>query len=321
MLIARVRETLARRGLLRGARKVLVGCSGGPDSQALLHVLHHLRAEHGCALSVAAVDHGLRPQASAELAFALALARELGVAAQCLTVRVEAGPSLQAQARKARYRALIRHAAQVGADRIAVGHTCDDQAETVMAKLLRGGGVAELSAIAPRRADGVVRPLIDASRAEVETYLSRHGLPCARDPSNEDPRFLRARVRHGLLTHLRQERPDIVPLLARLSDDARDVAEVVSKHADDVWRQEAGMVAGWRSENAYIRRLLLARWAREAAGAQELQRHHLESLDQLLMGLSSEARLPGDLVVRMDGADRLVFVRGVKRGRGRRRHS
>ncbi|HEX6245526.1 MAG TPA: tRNA lysidine(34) synthetase TilS, partial [Polyangiales bacterium] len=146
-----MQATLLQRQLFQGARRVLVACSGGPDSQALLHVLWALRAEHGCALSVAGVDHGLRADAAAELQLAARLALQLGLPFHALRVEVERGASLQAQARAARYAALLACAREQGAERVAVGHTQDDQAETVLARLLRGTGIDGLGAIEPRR--------------------------------------------------------------------------------------------------------------------------------------------------------------------------
>ena len=140
-LLARVRTTLEARGLFSGARRVMVACSGGPDSQVLLHALWSLRDQHRCALIAATVDHGLRPEAASEAAPVRALAAELELEFVGLSVEVAQGASLQARAREARYAALLSCAAGQGAERVAVGHTLDDQAETVLARLLRGAGL------------------------------------------------------------------------------------------------------------------------------------------------------------------------------------
>jgi tRNA(Ile)-lysidine synthase len=145
-----VRASLHERGLLRGVESLLVACSGGPDSQALLHVLAALRQEHGCRLLAASVDHGLRADAECDVAVAGRLAAALELPFVALRVEVERGPSRQAQARVARYRALLACAREQGAQAVAVGHTLDDQAETVLARLLRGTGIEGLAAIDPR---------------------------------------------------------------------------------------------------------------------------------------------------------------------------
>ena len=140
-------------------------------------------------------------------------------------LQLESGAGVQARARSARYAELQRVRAAVGASAIAVGHTLDDQAETVLGRLLRGSGVRRLRGILPAREDGVVRPLIDVSRASVQAYLEERGnaLWVSSDPSNHDPCFTRVRLRATTLPALREEDADVVRHLAALADDARDL--------------------------------------------------------------------------------------------------
>lgn len=216
-------RTLARRALVeeialpRGAR-VLVACSGGPDSCALLHVLCGLRRELGLEVIGHGVDHGLRPEAAAELAVAAALARDLDVPFEISALRVDAGPNLQARARDARYEALARAMRAAGATHLATAHTADDRAETVLLRLLRGAGARGL-AVLPARDGDRVRPLIRARRAAVLLHLERHGVRFARDPSNLDVRFGRTRVREQILPGLEAEAPRVVDTLCRLADE------------------------------------------------------------------------------------------------------
>ncbi|MCA9581538.1 MAG: tRNA lysidine(34) synthetase TilS, partial [Myxococcales bacterium] len=224
MLRATVRGTLARRRLIEPGHRILLGCSGGPDSVAMVHVMHSLRRECGLDLSVASVDHGLRVESAAEVREVGALAHRLSLPFFPLRIVVPPGASLQANARKARYGALLDLAQERGFHRIAVGHTRDDQAETVLDRFLRGPSIRGLGGIEPLREDGVVRPLIDVRRAEVLAYLDHHGLTPVLDPSNADPRFRRPRLRHGILPMLERENPALVDHLAHLAEDARPPA-------------------------------------------------------------------------------------------------
>jgi tRNA(Ile)-lysidine synthase len=217
-----VLATIRKRGLLARGERVVVACSGGPDSVALTHVLHRVRDALGVELRVASVDHGLRSESAAEVARVGEFAASLGLPFDALTVTVAAGDSLQAKAREARYAALHAVAKAHGATKIAVGHTRDDQAETVLDRMMRGSGLRGLAGIDPCRKDGVVRPLIDVERAEIERYVAHHGLAVTRDPSNEAERFRRARIRKTLMPMLAAESSAVIAHLADLADEARE---------------------------------------------------------------------------------------------------
>src|SRR5262249_5193711 len=151
-LAARVRSTIRRHGMLHGGEAVLVAVSGGPDSVALLDVLVALAGGLGLRLQVAHVDHRLRPQAHADAQFTRALRERLGLAFHLERVTVRRTPpwdGLEAEARRARHAALERRARLAGATRIALGHTADDQAETVVMRLLAGAGPRGLAGMAP----------------------------------------------------------------------------------------------------------------------------------------------------------------------------
>jgi len=224
MISSKVRRTVLERELLKAGDHVLVACSGGPDSTALLHVLHQLRRELGITLSVASIDHALRPESASEVEQVGAFAKELGVPFYASRVELtRQGASMQAQARQLRYQALREIAASRGASTIAVGHTRDDQAETVLARMLRGAGLRGLAGIEPRRADGVVRPLLDCGRSEVRAYVLGRALPFVDDPSNHQRAFERVRIRHEVLPSLLREDPRIVEHLSALSDEVAEL--------------------------------------------------------------------------------------------------
>jgi tRNA(Ile)-lysidine synthase len=208
--------------LVTAPKHVLVACSGGPDSMALLHCLARLAGKLPLQVSAAGVDHGLRERAAAELALAAELARALKIEFRTLHAKVAPGGNLQARARAVRYALLEEEQRRIGADSIATGHTADDRAETVLIRLLRGTGLGGL-AVLPPEAEGRIRPLLRATREDVELHLQRHSVPFARDPSNLDTRFVRVRVRHELMPLLRELSPAIVKTLNRVADEVAAV--------------------------------------------------------------------------------------------------
>jgi tRNA(Ile)-lysidine synthase len=211
-------------GLMAAGERVLVAVSGGPDSTALLHALVHLRDRLGITIEAATVNHGLRPEAEAEVTEVAARCARLGVACEVARVDVRGarGPhvSWQDAARRVRLQALEEIALRRGCARIALGHTADDQAETVLFRIVRGTGIAGLRAI-PHRRGPFVRPLLEVRRREVLRFLARRRLPYLEDPSNADPRFARARVRHQWIPFLERENPRLVEALLALVADAR----------------------------------------------------------------------------------------------------
>lgn len=176
---------------------MLLAVSGGPDSTALLAACAASRAE--TPVHAATVDHGLRPESEAEARAVAALCGELGVPHRVLAwTGPKPAHGLQAAARSARYDLLARHAATIGADLLLTGHTRDDQAETVLMRLLAGSGPAGLAGMRPARPLGALclaRPFLDIPKADLVAYCAARGLAFARDPANHDARFARARLR------------------------------------------------------------------------------------------------------------------------------
>lgn len=204
----------------RGER-IVVAVSGGPDSLALLHVLSRLAPRFGLELLAHGVDHGLRPEAQAELDLAERLAESSGVRFERSQVRLEAGGNLQARARRVRYQALEAAAERFGGALIATAHQADDRAETVVMRLLRGSGPRGLAVLPPRRGS-LIRPIIRARRANVMAHLGRHRIEFAQDPSNRDRRYLRVRVRLEVMPLLEAISPKIVAHLTALADQMAD---------------------------------------------------------------------------------------------------
>ena len=206
--------------MLAGGESVLIAVSGGADSVALLHTLRQLAGPLRLRLSVGHVDHGLREGSPADAEFVALLAKAMAVPALVERVVIEPGASLEARAREARYRALRSMAAHVGADRVALGHTADDQAETVLMRMIQGAGPRGLAGIPPVRGR-FIRPLIETSREDVEAELIRSGVSWREDPTNGDVRFLRNRLRHEVLPVLAAVNPGIASALTRTARLAR----------------------------------------------------------------------------------------------------
>ncbi len=186
---------------------------------ALLHVLAGLRSRLGVGLFAHGVDHGLRPAAAAELDLVASFARDLDVPFTRSRVTLEPGGNLQARARAARWDALRTAASRASATAIATGHHADDRAETLLMRLLRGTTSKGLAVMPPIAGDRI-RPLFRARRDDVLAHVARHDVPHAHDPSNLDPRFLRARVRQELMPALLRLSPRAVEHLCALADEA-----------------------------------------------------------------------------------------------------
>ena len=191
---------------------------------ALLHVLAKLAPRLGVALHVVAVDHGLRAQAAEEARGVSRMCRGLGIPCEVVAVDVSQARrphvSVQEAARNARLRGLEAVATRLGCVKIALGHTADDQAETVLFRLLRGTGIAGLAGI-PYQRGPFIRPLLDVRRAQILAFLGKRQIEFFSDPSNADRRYARSRVRHDVLPVLARENPRVVEALLSLSREAR----------------------------------------------------------------------------------------------------
>jgi tRNA(Ile)-lysidine synthase len=241
-LADQVLATIRRHAMLCSGGRVLVGLSGGPDSVGLLHLLRELEARGELTVSGAAhLNHGLRADADADEAFCKSLASDLGIPliverADVASLSRSWRTSLEDAGRRARYAFFDRAAAATESDRLATGHTADDQAETFLLQLIRGAGPRGLSAIAPARRR-ICRPLIELRRDAVREWLDARGFPFRVDPSNADPTFTRNRVRHRLLPLLKAEfSPAIVGVLAREAAIARDDEDHLQGEAIEVAR-------------------------------------------------------------------------------------
>jgi tRNA(Ile)-lysidine synthase len=204
-------------------RPVVVGCSGGADSLALLA----LTCAAGVPVVAVHVDHGLRDGSEADFAVVADAAARLGVPATTCRVAIEAGPNLEARARDARYGALEAERARVGASAVLVGHTTDDQAETVLLNLLRGSATAGLAAMAPRQGT-VLRPLLGLRHRDTLEICARMSFVPIVDPMNGDLRYRRVWLRREVLPALEAGAGrDLRGVLARQAEVMRDESDLL----------------------------------------------------------------------------------------------
>jgi len=231
-LMRRVAEAVKRQRLIERGDRIIVAVSGGPDSVALLSILHGLAPSWNLTLSVAHFNYGLRgAESDDDAAFVMRLCARFNIPCRCerLTLtddlsklnKLGKGRSLQEAAREARYAALLRLCASLNANKVAVGHTRDDQAETVIMWLLRGAGTTGLSGMPALRLP-FIRPLLVVGRTAVLSYLREQELDFREDSSNATSMYLRNRVRHHLLPVLTRFNPAILEGLARQADILRE---------------------------------------------------------------------------------------------------
>ena len=226
-LAERLRRHLQQTSLIPAGSRCLVALSGGGDSVAMLMLLVELRTVLGLSLAAAHLDHGLRQDSGADRDFVRKLCRRLGVPLTCARadIRALAGSrnlSVEAAGRKARYRFLRRAALRSGCQVILTAHTADDQAETVLLRLVSGTGLRGLAGIRARRRDGVARPLLPFTRQELRDWLRQAGQPWQEDPTNQVADAPRTRIRLQLMPMLKAWNPKVLQALGRLAHQARE---------------------------------------------------------------------------------------------------
>ncbi len=305
---------------LARARTLLIAVSGGPDSTALLLMAAEWATRRRTRIEAATVDHGLRPESADEAKAVAALAARLGVSHRILQWKgVKPTSRLQERAREARYRLLVDHAKAIGADALLTAHHADDQAETVLFRLLRGSGVAGLRGMeltTTREGMTIARPLIGLKKRDLDAFANARGAPFVDDPSNADPRFARTRLR-ALLARLGEEGLD-AEALDRLARRAGETEQALAHLTDEV---EARLGADeaidarslYAAPIAIVQRILSRRIA--AAGGRDPSRIGLEKIEALALALHdalrerrAHAANVGGALVRLTVKGRLSFA-------------
>lgn len=314
-LEASVAAFCERHALLPPGATVVVAVSGGPDSLALLHVLRALAPSRQLRLHVAHLDHALRPESPEDARFvaetAAAWALPCTVArADIAQIAAAERTGVEATARAVRLRFLAATAQSVGASAVATGHTADDQAETVLLRLLRGAGPSGLAAMRPARPISaeqpmikLVRPLLDVPRAEVERYCAAHGLQPRHDPSNDLPIYLRNSMRGYILPLLKTYNSSIVATLGRTARICADEDDLIESLVADVWPRLATVEpdgvrferGGFAAQHPALQRRLLRRGAAIVVPTIELEARHVDLALGAIRDERRRVQLPGGL--------------------------
>ena len=229
-LIERVSHTIRKYSMISRGGHVLIGLSGGPDSVCLANVLDKLKEDLEISLSAVYIDHGLRPKETGKEAdFCRGFCKERGINFIEESVNVkehaeEGGINLQEAARELRYQKLGEISARLGTEYIALGHNADDQAETVLMRLLKGAGMKGLTGIPPVR-DRIIRPLIETERSAIEGHLKHNSISYMVDSSNLKEKYFRNWLRLTLMSEIKKKDPAVVREIARTAEILRDEDE------------------------------------------------------------------------------------------------
>ena len=298
-MLNKLRAFLKEQALLSPGDKVIAAVSGGADSVAMLFALYLLRDELGITLEAAHFNHHLRgAESDRDEAFVTDFCGRYCIPLHLGSGRIVSGKKgLEAAARDARY-AFLRSLP----GKVATAHTADDNAETVLMRLIRGTGLKGLGAIAPVSGN-VIRPMLTVTRDDVEAFLEEYALPHVEDSSNAEDDFLRNRIRHGILPLMRAENPRIGENLSAMAlllrqDEACLQAMIPEEQMPDVSRLKAMEPA--------LRRRTLERFLK-AQGVREPEQIHILQAEQLLYHRSPSASMqfPGGVTIGRQ-YDRLV---------------
>ena len=311
-LVDKVVATIKKYSMLSGGERVLVGLSGGPDSVCLLSILHSLGERFTSEISAIYVDHGLRPsETGKEIEFCSNLCERLNIPFRTKAINVKSYAqdqkmNMQEAARQLRYRTFDETSGELGANRIALGHTADDQAETLLMRLFRGSGPTGLSGIPPVRRN-IIRPLIGTRRGEIEKFLGDKKIEYIIDSSNLKESYLRNRIRLSLVPMLKEYNPDIIETLSKTAAIFRDeekyfeiivtkaLMKLISRKTDS--RIELFLSPLEVMDEAIMRRLL-RRAIDDTKGLRGISFIHIEDII--------------DLIKTGDSGDRIYLPKGIR---------
>jgi tRNA(Ile)-lysidine synthase len=279
---------------------VVVAVSGGCDSVALLRAVQTIRTDGAGRVCAAHLNHQLRPDADDDERFVRDLCHRLGVMCDVGRLDVErlaaeSGDGIEAAARQARYDFFAQAAGRLGARFVATAHSADDQAETILHRIVRGTGIRGLSGMTRVRPLGhatLIRPLLQVRRVELQAYLDAIGQPYRNDPTNADLRFTRNRIRHETMPQLRDRfNSGVTDALLRLGSLAAEAQEVVDalveKQMDRCVTIEGPQavrieLAGLADQPPYlVRELLMALWRRQGWPMQAMGQRKWDELREL----------------------------------------
>ena len=325
-LIKKVRNTIFRYEMIQQGDLIIVAVSGGPDSVCLLHCLHDLKDELKFGLVVAHFEHGLRPdEDESETIFVRRLAASMNLPYEtdkAVTLNKAETASIEEKARDARYAFLEEVMQKRRAQKIAVGHNLNDQAETVIMRLLRGSALPGLAGIPPYRDHKIIRPLIEIQRKEILSYLSSRDLSFVTDSSNVETRYLRNEIRLKLMPLLQTYQPRLIEHLGQLSEVLRDENRYIEQEVEDWILRNAdfnpnGDVIIPVSTFVGLPRPVRNRVTRQIIkkvkkNLRRIDRVHILGVHTLAMSLKPQStlRLPDGFTIKKR-YDRLIFSGGI----------
>lgn len=305
-IIDRVKKTIKKYSLISQNDHILIGLSGGPDSVCLLKILSLLKDEFDIKISAAYIDHGLRAE---EILYEKRICHDL-----CNSLNIpyieksidvknyieKTGINKQQAARELRYSAFYDIATYINANKIALGHNADDQAETIIMRILRGAGPTGLSGIPPIRFykknfNGykvyIIRPLIEIKRTDIEKFLQKEKLIFAIDSSNLKDEYLRNKIRHFVMPFFKKINKDIVKTLCKTADILRDeeryfdltvtksLMKLISRKSDEHIEL---FLSPLESMDTVLMRRVLRRAIDETIGLKGINFYHIEEIINLI---------------------------------------
>jgi tRNA(Ile)-lysidine synthase len=312
-MLSRVKKTIEKYNMLLPGERVVVGVSGGADSIGLLHALLELK-EYQPELIVAHLNHGIRGrEAERDAVFVKQNAESLGLKfelgkADVPGYKKEKKLSLEEAARILRYEFFEKTRSKIGAHKIATAHTLDDQAETVLMRLMRGSGKRGLSGIPPFSRGVIIRPLIETARPEIEKYLGSKGIRWIEDSTNKLRTMQRNRIRLDLIPELETYNPRIKETLSRTSDILRIEEDYIQREAEKSFRRVftpgGGEMRGDLKKFGRLHQALRLSMLRLAVddlnnSLRNITSLHLLSADEFLMSdsASGEVEFPDEIVI------------------------
>jgi tRNA(Ile)-lysidine synthase len=293
-VLKNVLRTIERFGLFEKNDRVLIGVSGGPDSLALMYILDSLKKEYGLHLYVAHLDHMLRSESLQDALFVKRHAERLGIPFTMTSVNIRellraSKGSQEEVARNARLGFLFQVAKKLGAAKIVLGHNLDDQAETVLMRIIRGAGLNGLSAMLAKRKIGsivIIRPLLGVKRREIESFLRRKKLKPRIDSSNLQDIYFRNKIRNRLILLLEKD------YNANIKEVLSNMAESVAFDYDFLESKVEGYVEGTKNKllleklrrmhPAFLRLILRLSINRVKGNTRRITFQHIKELEELI---------------------------------------
>ena len=328
-LLKKVFETICKHNMISRGEKILVAVSGGADSVCMLHALNALKTSFGFSIYCAHLNHGLRGEAAdSDERFVVELCGKLDIPVFTKTVDVRAFAkekkiSLEEAVRVLRYKFFDELSKKNKIDKIATAHNKNDNAETVLMRIFRGTGIDGLCGISYKREDGVIRPLLDIEKCEIEEYCKENNLSFCTDETNNENEYTRNKIRNELLPYIIENfNPDVVDSLSRLTETAKEDGEFLNNYAKRLYERLRSPLSSKKPVMLHIESLglvsrsIAARVLRiaalDAAKDVKLEKKHIDDVfDLMTKETGSRISLPKGLVAEVQYGW-LTFADGEK---------